>query len=57
VTIGPYKGPGGPGQLGSIAAYIEMKPLGVNNLPEPSSLLLAGLAVPLLALRRRWRRA
>ena len=45
----------GPGQLGSIAAYIEMKPLGVNNLPEPSSLLLAGLAAPLLALRR-WRR-
>jgi hypothetical protein len=55
VTIGPYKGPGGPGKLGTIAAYIESKPVGVQGAPEPSSLLLAGLAAPLLALRR-WRR-
>jgi hypothetical protein len=55
VTIGPYRGPGGPGKNGTITAYIEVKPTGAHSLPEPSSLLLAGLAAPLWALRR-WRR-
>jgi hypothetical protein len=57
VTIGPYLAPGAPtsGKIGSIGAYVEMKPLSAQNLPEPSTLVLAGLGAPLLALRR-WRR-
>jgi len=60
VTMGPYVngtelGPWGGGTYGTISANISVQPV-TNATPEPSSLLLACLAVPPLGLARWLRR-
>jgi hypothetical protein len=47
IRIGPFIGPGAPGtgSLGAIAADVK-----VTHNPEPSSLVLAGLALPMVGL-------
>jgi hypothetical protein len=47
--------PGPSSTLGGIGAHVVVGPTKVNNTPEPSSLILAGLGTPLL-LRAAWRR-
>ena len=52
ISIGAFTAPGAPGSgdLGSIAVDVS-----IHHNPEPSSLILAGLALPALALLRRRR--
>ncbi len=61
VTIGPYSPPGPPtsDNKGSIAAHVEVKPIDVQKVPEPSTLALSGIALSLvgLAARRKRRQA
>lgn len=60
-TIGPYSPPGPTNSTnaGSISAFaqVTVSPITIQDVPEPSSLLLAFLAAPLagLAVRRRRR--
>lgn len=54
VTIGPFSPPGPPSTTnitGSIAAYVQVTPgsgTGVQDVPEPSTMLLAGLGLSFL---------
>jgi hypothetical protein len=58
VTIGPFVAPGGPMEenKGAVSAQVAVGPT-VSNAPEPSSLLLAALGLPLAAAVRRRRHA
>lgn len=61
VRMGTYTPPGPPGDSnsGSLNAYISVAPTNgnghISGAPEPSTLLLAGLALPWLGLAR-WRK-
>jgi hypothetical protein len=56
VKLGTFSPPGPPGDAnaGGLNARVTVTP-GVNNAPEPSTLMLAGLALPCLGLAR-WRK-
>jgi hypothetical protein len=59
-TIGPYSPPGPTGSTnaGSISAFAQVivQPIVVQDVPEPSSWLLASWAVPLAGFGFWWRR-
>ncbi|SRR5579884_4128764 len=69
ITIGPYTPPGAPtaSLTGSISAFVSVQPgpipgppipIPAEQAPEPSTLVLAALTLPLLGLaRRRGRRS
>ncbi len=57
VDIGPYSPPGPPtaDNKGSIAAHVEVRPLDVVKVPEPSTLVLSGIGMSLVGLAS-WRK-
>jgi hypothetical protein len=60
VTVGPYSPPGPPSatNAGSIAAHVDVTPagVGVQQVPEPSAMVLSFLGVSFLAASWRKRR-
>lgn len=57
ISMGPYSPPGPPGStnVGSIAAHAQVRVEKlIHDVPEPSSLVLAGLSVAVLGSVRRW---
>src|SRR5439155_4948853 len=59
-TIGPYAPPGPTNSTnaGTISAFAQVvvQPIVIQDVPEPSSLFLAGWAVPLAGFAMWWRR-
>lgn len=59
VTIGPYAPPGPPSatNAGAVSAFAQVSVRNIQKTPEPSTLVLAGIALPALGLvylRKRW---
>lgn len=57
VSVGPYSPPGPPGSSnsGSIAAYVEVRPADIQDVPEPSTMVLSCVGLSLLGLAS-WRK-